>query len=601
MELIEFRISNFRSIIDTGWRKFSSDNVTVLVGQNESGKSSVLEALSKTLSTVEIENDDLRYAEPEPTISIKIKVSRNEIKKIMPGLDPLYWQAVEDHLDKNRDIFIYSFEWEKNSSNKFEGIYILAEPLLEAAWVEITNRIKNAQATKAVASSSEGHDISAKEALDAERKITEFSTLEDTVYDATPDIMLFNQEAGILPNTIDVKSDFTLSGDGAAAAYNYLLAAGLNLQELVTGDSRARENHLSRANTALTNDFAAFWSQTIGKISKLQLKCSVETYGSEAGDKSGQKYLTFWINNGLARLYPKQRSLGVRWFVSFYLQLRASEKNSVKRIFLLDEPGANLHSKAQADVLKLINKLSKDVPIIYSTHSPSMIEYDKLYRVLAVQRTGEDEEDSPTEIVPAHELGTASQDTLSPILSAMGVDLSHQEVIKKDNNILLEEMSGYYYLKAFWEMTNQQQAANFIAATGTSKLPTLANMFRGWGLNFIVVTDDDSSGRAVFNILKKDLFGDVDTDARKYMYKIAGCSGIEDVFSKNDFKRWVIVDDAEFEVKNSDRVKSNYSKPVLAYQFLLKVRNGDFSFENFDAVTQAKIQDLIQEITSRLQ
>ena len=46
MRLYSFRIQNFKSIRDTGEIKVSSeDNVTILAGQNEAGKSSVLEAL----------------------------------------------------------------------------------------------------------------------------------------------------------------------------------------------------------------------------------------------------------------------------------------------------------------------------------------------------------------------------------------------------------------------------------------------------------------------------------------------------------------------------------------------------------------------------
>lgn len=196
--------------------------------------------------------------------------------------------------------------------------------------------------------------------------------------------------------------------------------------------------------------------------------------------------MIFWITDGNTQLYPKQRSQGVRWFLSFYLQFKASEKSNAKRLFLLDEPGANLHSKAQADVLKVINKLAKQnaSTVIYSTHSPQMLEYPKLFRVHAVQRDGE-QDDSPTVVIDAHRLGTASTDTLSPVLTAMGSDLSSHEVIKKENNVLLEEMSGYYYLTAFWKLTDTKTKAHFIAATGVNKIEMLANMFRGWGLDLL--------------------------------------------------------------------------------------------------------------------
>ena len=43
MKLVAFRIKNFRSIKDTGWHELAYDNITCLIGQNESGKTSVLE------------------------------------------------------------------------------------------------------------------------------------------------------------------------------------------------------------------------------------------------------------------------------------------------------------------------------------------------------------------------------------------------------------------------------------------------------------------------------------------------------------------------------------------------------------------------------
>ena len=59
MKLIGFRIQNFRSIIDTGWTYLSPDNITGLIGQNESGKTSMLEALNSFFSGT-ISEDILR-------------------------------------------------------------------------------------------------------------------------------------------------------------------------------------------------------------------------------------------------------------------------------------------------------------------------------------------------------------------------------------------------------------------------------------------------------------------------------------------------------------------------------------------------------------
>src|SRR5436853_259942 len=45
MKLKKFRVYNYKSIQDSGWCYLSGDNITILAGQNESGKTSILEAL----------------------------------------------------------------------------------------------------------------------------------------------------------------------------------------------------------------------------------------------------------------------------------------------------------------------------------------------------------------------------------------------------------------------------------------------------------------------------------------------------------------------------------------------------------------------------
>ena len=83
MQVKDYKITNFRSIVDTGWRSFSSDNVTVLIGQNESGKTSVLAALAKTFSHNNISDDDKRIGEPLPKVYIRIKLAEEDIDSLV--------------------------------------------------------------------------------------------------------------------------------------------------------------------------------------------------------------------------------------------------------------------------------------------------------------------------------------------------------------------------------------------------------------------------------------------------------------------------------------------------------------------------------------
>ncbi len=96
MKLEAFRIKNFRSIVDTGWQNISPDNITCLIGQNESGKTSVLEGL-KVFYTGIISEDVLRSDLTLPEVSCRfsipkgwlIKVTANpgtELKELLSGL-----------------------------------------------------------------------------------------------------------------------------------------------------------------------------------------------------------------------------------------------------------------------------------------------------------------------------------------------------------------------------------------------------------------------------------------------------------------------------------------------------------------------------------
>jgi predicted ATPase len=587
MKILFFRITNFRSIVDSGWVALSHDGITVLVGQNESGKTSILEALHFALSGEDPTGDDRRISAEFPSVQLKIEVDCSELQSALIEFNAPCREAVQKFLKAEKESVVLRIDWQFTSGSLKAERSIVSDTLSDYL----------ARALKL----SEGSTLIDEVGVANEKDLT-VNDLAEIIWQSLPLTVLFNEETGRLPNQVDIDDKGKPAGPGAKAAQNFLEIADVDLAQLLIEDQRARENILNRANAKASKDFNSFWSQTIGKSGKLELKCCIDHYSNSSPDKLGKPYLVFWICDGNTQLYPMQRSQGVRWFVSFYLQLKASEKRKHNLVFLLDEPGANLHSKAQADVLKVINQLGKDTStVIYSTHSPQMLEYPKLFRVHAVQRDGE-QDDSPTIVIDAHRLGTASSDTLSPVLSAMGVDLSHQQVIRKENNVLLEEMSGYYYLTSFWKLTKTQQEAYFIAATGVNKIEALANMFRGWGLDFIVAVDDDKQGREALKSIKKEMFGDDNNLASEKLVKLPGCTGIEDAFSTYDFKKLVLKESqAVIKNTNTEYLKSSgRSKPVLAFQFALSVNGGEITWSDFDQTTKDKITAIVGALSTRL-
>ncbi|MES2458238.1 MAG: AAA family ATPase [Bacteroidota bacterium] len=120
------------------------------------------------------------------------------------------------------------------------------------------------------------------------------------------------------------------------------------------------------------------------------------------------------------------RSRGLQWFFSFFLVFLVETKQEhTNAILLLDEPGLSLHPLAQYDLATFFKRLSEDNQLIYTSHSPFLVDMDNLANVMAVyvdKSTGRtkvsanlryNESDSEKSIYPIHAaLGLTVSDTL---------------------------------------------------------------------------------------------------------------------------------------------------------------------------------------------
>ncbi|MCD6118028.1 AAA family ATPase [bacterium] len=88
---------------------------------------------------------------------------------------------------------------------------------------------------------------------------------------------------------------------------------------------------------------------------------------------------------------PKSRSLGFLWYLSFYINFIATSLSAKSNsyLFLFDEPGLHLHPAGQKDLTQLMENLSQKNQIIYTTHSPFMINRNFPDRVRLVNKSNE--------------------------------------------------------------------------------------------------------------------------------------------------------------------------------------------------------------------
>ncbi len=431
------------------------------------------------------------------------------------------------------------------------------------------------------------------------------SEMADIASSHIPVFELFEDFSSLLPNRIDLEDVFSMNAtvEGYKAARNFLVVSGLKATFFEERNSRILKHKIEKLNNEITLNFQDYWRQSLGRTNKIKVHFELEHYDDSHPDKMGKPYLEFWIKDDLERLYPKQRSRGVRWFLSFYLELKANaiENKERSRVFLIDEPGLSLHARAQEDVLKLFEDIKEDIQIVYSTHSPHLINLNKLYRLLAVQRAIEDDMRSETVIFSPKSLNDASTDTLSPIYTLMGTKMSDHQFVKKKNNIIVEDTPTYYFLSTIFDLASYHKELYFLPSTDVNNVPMLVNLLMGWRLDFIVLLDDDAEGNRVYQELRSNIYLNNDEIANKKLVRLDNLRSVEDLFSTIDFKNFVLHQRVGITEKNSEYIELNeISRAKLASDFILYVQDNNVKFEDFDEETRENIKQMIRKLDSFL-
>jgi predicted ATP-dependent endonuclease of OLD family len=402
--------------------------------------------------------------------------------------------------------------------------------------------------------------------------------LAEEVFRHIPVFEMFEDFSSLLPDRIDLDDVFSGKShvEGYKAARNFLAVANLDENFFDVSNSRILHQKIEKLNKEITLNFHDYWHQKLGEQDKITINFHLEHWDSRYPDKMGKPYLEFWINDNQDSLYPKQRSRGVRWFLSFYLELKASSilYKERSRVFLIDEPGLSLHARAQEDVLKVMEDVKDNIQIIYTTHSPHLINISKLYRLLAVQRSFEGDMKNVTTIFDAQSLNKASTDTLAPIYTLMGTKVSEHQFIQNKNNIIVEDIITYHYLKTIFGLIEFHKDLFFLPATDVLNVPSLVNLLTGWKIDFIIILDDDENGNIVYKDLKFSLFQNNAKLAGRKIIKLENKAGVEDLFSKNDFRNFVLHQRANITGSNLDYIENNsLSRTLLASNFSIHIQN----------------------------
>ncbi|HVN57144.1 MAG TPA: AAA family ATPase [Bacteroidales bacterium] len=410
--------------------------------------------------------------------------------------------------------------------------------------------------------------------------------LGNKYFEYCPVIELFEDFGSLLPNRIDME-DIVAGNEqveGYKAARNFLTIAKLDYTFFQQQSSRILKQKIENLNHSLTVNFQDFWQQSIGRNNKIRIQFELDHYNSSFGDKAGKPYLEFWIKDEGERLYPKQRSRGVRWFLSFYMELKASASKSDKHMVLLvDEPGVSLHARAQEDVLKVFEDIKDRIQIIYTTHSPHLVDINKLHRVLALQRDDVDSMRSNTRILDPLRLSAASPDTLTPLRSIMGNPLSGEGYSSERLNLIVNDVGTFYFLTAVLQITGYSGKVSLIPSTDVSTIPLMCNIMMGWGLRFAVILFSNEDEKKMEELLNQSIFRTEENGNELIKRMGDAFLNAEDMLSTLDFKTHILGSREGITVSNSVYLKEKeLPRNFLLSRFLSQVKSGTLTIRNLD-------------------
>ncbi|WP_059051345.1 AAA family ATPase [Paenibacillus senegalimassiliensis] len=533
MKLIESRVLLYKSIDDSEAVKVEPD-VTIIVGQNESGKTAFLQALHKAfpvepnikysvteeyprkgLNNYQKKHDD----NPAVVCELTYKLTSSEITKIN---DDFGFELL------NSLTFTY---FRKYAGNGTVSVSIDEKPLIDHLLkssnltTEIKSVLQGVDSITQMLNLLQDLDLNSEEKLffdELTRKYPASSwenRLEHYVWETylLPHIpkFLYFDDYRVLPgkiNLTELKKRVNLSNqnsqplnDEDMTALSLLQIADVELDEIT--DSNGYENikaKLEAISNSITDKIFEYWKQN----QELDVEFDIRQDPSDTPPFNNGNNLYIRIRNRKHRVTVpfSQRSKGFIWFFSFIVwfdSIKQQLKTDEDLILLLDEPGLSLHALAQADFLNYIEYLSNDHQIIYTTHSPFMVPRDKISQVRMV----EDKSREGTKITS--NLSSSDPKTVFPLQAALGYTIAQNLFIAK-KNLLVEGPADLVYLKYFSSILEAKKMEflnpniTIVPVGGLDKLSTFVALLGGNDLEFLVLHDYNNKPDPKLESLKKE-------------------------------------------------------------------------------------------------
>jgi predicted ATP-dependent endonuclease of OLD family len=530
-------------MLDGKWYPFVQipidSKVTTVVGANESGKSHLLSAIRKGISGQEIKHQDFcRYSQfftvrqgelRLPDFGLEFSsLSEEDEENIRSACDDIPKDVQFDNflIFRTNGVFLQIYLLEDGRYNRYDinkknvddfadflpHVFKLKSNIALPGSVpikQLIRRVKKPNGTKFEFLERQERNL-IRELLDVIAENPQLyvprSQMNQPDEEAVKTVKSLVSTLGGSKRTEAAKKreqEFELAYDlickVAQVAPESLLALADSLSE---GDEGHANGVIEQINRHLADslNFHSWWGQD--KDFRLLVSTREHDIAFTIRDRTGTEY-SF-----------EERSNGLKYFLSYYVQYKAHQSLTEKpEILLMDEPDPFLSSQAQQDLLKIFEKFANPddgkppVQVIYVTHSPFLIDKNRAERIRVLEKG---EKDEGTRVVR-----DVARNHYEPLRSAFPF-LGETTFIGNCNlmvegladQILIAGASAHLFRKgASKELeTLDLNRITIVPAGSASSIPYLVYLARGRDIEkpaVVVLLDGDAAGNDAKKHLKR--------------------------------------------------------------------------------------------------
>ena len=262
-------------------------------------------------------------------------------------------------------------------------------------------------------------------------------------------------------------------------------------------------------------------------------------------------HFRIWVSDELRpdEIELEGRSTGLQWFLSFYLVFLVERSDAhADAILLLDEPGLSLHPHAQEDLSAFFDGLAETNQLLYTSHSPFLIDADRLDRARKVF-VGDDGETNVTADLNSSEGSSERRSAGYTVFAALGLTVAESFLIGCAP-VVVEGQSDQHYLSGIKNLLiaadklKPSRELVFPPAGGTKGVKAVSSILGGRDEDLpVVLFDSDSAGKATVKSLKDGIYsGDQGLILEVETFTNLPGSEIEDLLPQDlivrEFDRW---------------------------------------------------------------